>query len=74
VKVEKEGTSIKPEDLFPLTFIQDAQLSPDGKTVAYTVSHVDMEEQQELSAIWLLSLETGEERQLTAGLGRDVDP
>jgi len=60
--------------LFRLRFLQEAQLSPDGRTIAYTVSHVDAEKEEEYVAIWLLSLETGESRQLTGGLARDTNP
>jgi len=66
--------TVKPEDLFRLKFIQDAQLSPDGETVVYSVSNVDAEKEEEHVALWLLSLETGESRQLTAGLARDTNP
>ena len=68
--------TIDPKDLFQLKFLQDGQLSPDGKTVAYAVSWVEVEEQKEKehTAIWLSSLETGEARQLTAGLARDTEP
>jgi dipeptidyl aminopeptidase/acylaminoacyl peptidase len=75
-----EHELVKPEDLFRLRFLQEGQLSPDGKTVAYTVSHVDAkkekenEEEKEHVTIWLLSLETGESRPLTAGLARDTNP
>ncbi|UCC64319.1 MAG: S9 family peptidase [Anaerolineae bacterium] len=65
---------VKPEDLFQLKFLQDGRLSPDGKTVAYTVLRLDAEAEQEYAAVWLLSLETGESRQLTAGLARDTAP
>ena len=76
---KKELRTVKPEDLFQLKFLQDGQLSPDGKTVAYAVSHVDAGKEaetlaEEYAAIWLLSLETGESRQLTAGLARDANP
>ncbi|MEE9616263.1 MAG: S9 family peptidase [Anaerolineae bacterium] len=71
---KKELRTVKPEDLFQLKFLQDGQLSPDGKTIAYAVSHIDAEKEEEYAAIWLLSLETGESRQLTAGLARDANP
>ncbi len=74
--------TITPDDLFRLKFLQSAQLSPDGKTVAYAVSHVEQNggaaaeeaEEKECVAIWLLSVETGEARQLTAGQARDTSP
>lgn len=66
--------SVQPEDLFRLEFLQDAQLSPDGKTVAYAVMRVDEEADVEQSAIYLLSMETGEVRQLTNGVAQDSAP
>jgi len=64
---------MEPEDLFRLRFLLDAKLSPDGKTVAYSVSWVDPED-GEHEAIWLHSLETGEARQLTSGEAKDSSP
>jgi dipeptidyl aminopeptidase/acylaminoacyl peptidase len=74
--------TITPDDLLGLKFLQSAQLSPDGKTVAYAVAHVDPNgaaaaagaEEKECVAIWLLSVDTGEARQLTAGAARDTNP
>lgn len=71
---KKKLRAVKPEDLFQLKFLQDGQLSPDGKTVAYTIANVDAEKEEEYAAIWLLSLETGESRQLTTGLALDTNP
>jgi dipeptidyl aminopeptidase/acylaminoacyl peptidase len=71
---KQEFRTVEPEDLFCLKFLQDAKLSPLGKTIAYTVSHVDAEKEEEYSTIWLLSLKTGKSRQLTAGLARDTNP
>jgi dipeptidyl aminopeptidase/acylaminoacyl peptidase len=66
--------TMEPADLFRLKFLQGAQLSPDGRTVAYAVSHVDNDAEADRIAIWLLSLETGNARQLTTGLARDTNP
>jgi dipeptidyl aminopeptidase/acylaminoacyl peptidase len=44
---KKELWTIKPEDLVQLKFLQDGRLSPDGRTVAYTVSHIDAEKEGE---------------------------
>ncbi|MEZ4674310.1 MAG: S9 family peptidase [Caldilineaceae bacterium] len=71
------------EDLFQLEFLQDAQLSPDGQTVAYslmTVVSTDQKDssvaprEEERSQIYLLSLKSGETRALTAGLAQDSTP
>ncbi len=72
---EKEKLrTIKADDLFQLQFLQDGRFSPDGKKVVYVVSHADTEKDQEHAAVWLLSPETGESRQLTSGLTTDLNP
>ncbi|MBT9139734.1 MAG: Dipeptidyl-peptidase 5 [Dehalococcoidia bacterium] len=71
---KRQRQMVEPADLFRFMFLQDARLSPNGNTVAYVVSHVDAEKEEEYAAIWLLSLETGESRRLTAGLARDTNP
>ncbi len=65
---------VEPADLFRLKFITEAQLSPDGARVAYTITHVDAEKEKEFSAIWMLTLATGETRQFTSGTARDSAP
>ncbi len=70
----KELQTIEPDDLFRLKFLQEGKLSPDGKSVAYVVSHVDPDKEEEYLTLWLLSLDTGSSRQLTAGLARDWNP
>jgi dipeptidyl aminopeptidase/acylaminoacyl peptidase len=66
--------TIEADDLFRLKFLQDARLSPDGKHAVYVVSHVDMEQDEERFTLWLLSLDTGEARQMTGGRGKDNNP
>ncbi|MDA1330472.1 MAG: S9 family peptidase [Chloroflexi bacterium] len=66
--------TIKPEDLFRFRFLQDAKLSPDGRNIAYCISHIDEEKDEEYTTIWLLSLETGEAHKLTTGLAQDSHP
>jgi dipeptidyl aminopeptidase/acylaminoacyl peptidase len=66
--------TIQPDDMLRFRFLDDAQLSPDGRRVAYTVSHVDLEKDRDILTIWLLTLETGETRQLTGGMARDTNP
>jgi dipeptidyl aminopeptidase/acylaminoacyl peptidase len=84
---EKTLHTIEPDDLFRLKLLQEARLAPDGKTLVYAVSHVEKDlesagkngkeeeiEDKEYVVLWLLSLETGESRQLTAGLACDSNP
>ena len=65
---------VEPEDLYRFKYLLNASLSPDGKTVAYTVTEADAEEMKEHTAIWLCSLETGGSNHLTAGMFRDSNP
>lgn len=71
-----EKRLVEPADLFRLKYVTSAQLSPDGKQVAYAESWVDGETDKEAehSAIWLLTLDSGETRQLTSGTARDGAP
>ena len=74
-------------DLLQLRFLQGGQVSPDGRMVVYAVSHIELDEaktneaegekqvkEKEYVTLWLLSLATGQTRQLTAGLARDTSP
>ncbi len=66
-----------PRDLFRFKFLQDARLSPDGKRVVYAVSHTEKTGaggEADVSALYLLSLEDGETRQLTWGEAVDASP
>ena len=67
---------VTPDDLFRFNFLLDARLSPDRAWVAYVVSRtvVEKDKEKDCSAIWLLSVETGETRQLTSGLANDMGP
>ncbi len=67
-------TPLQQADLARLQFLHAAQLAPDGRTVAYALSRLDAEADADRVAIWALSLETGEARQLTAGAARDTSP
>ena len=83
---KQEPRTIDMDDLFWFSFLQGAQLSPDGKTIVYAISHVEKGEAQvdkgdggeveekEYITLWLLSLKAGDARQLTAGLARDWSP
>jgi dipeptidyl aminopeptidase/acylaminoacyl peptidase len=71
---ENTPRHIEPNDLFRLKFIQGAQLAPDGKSLVYALAQVADDGEKEQVTLWLLSLETGAARQLTAGQARDFSP
>ncbi|HEY6092236.1 MAG TPA: S9 family peptidase [Gemmatimonadales bacterium] len=66
--------AIKFEDFITLKSVSDPQLSPDGKWVAYTVSIPSLQDNRNVSRVWLASVTTGQSRQLTNGPGSDRQP
>jgi Tol biopolymer transport system component len=66
---------MKPEDVYALASVGDPRLSPDGKRVAYVVSHTDEEGNAYRTAIWVAALDGSEEpRQFTSGVRNDGSP
>ena len=62
------------EDYIALKSVSDPQLAPDGKWVAYTVSIPSLEDNRNVSRIWVAEVATGKTRQLTGGPGSDRQP
>lgn len=66
----------------PLTFdrfialkvVGDPQLSPDGSTVAFTVSEPSLKDNRNVSRIWVVPAAGGVARALTTGPGSDFAP
>ena len=61
-------------DLFNLSAASDAQISPDGRTVAYVRKSSDVMTDKSRSSIWLINVSTGEQRPLAAGTGDHFSP
>ena len=70
----KEKRPVDQADLFRLKALGSARLSPDGKKAVYSVTTTDAEKLEDHSALWLVDLESGQERQLTAGTSSDSGP
>src|SRR5258706_2866007 len=62
------------EDFIALKSVSDAQLSPDGKWVAYTVSIPSLQDNRNVSRVWVADVATGKSRQLTGGPGSYRQP
>ena len=62
------------DDIWAVQRVGAPMVSPDGKTVAYTVTTYDIEENRGNADIWLLSLEGGEPRRLTTNKASDTQP
>src|SRR3954453_23525825 len=56
-----------PDDVLALKTVADAQISPDGKLVAYTVAHADLKDNKARSEIWVVPFEGGKARRFTGG-------
>ena len=55
------------DDLAKLVNVGGPQVSPDGKWVAYTTSHVDVGEDKNISELWMVSWDGTQDVQLTYG-------
>jgi dipeptidyl aminopeptidase/acylaminoacyl peptidase len=62
------------EDVIALKSVNDAQISPDGQWVAYTVTHADLEQNANDADIWLVSTKGSEPVRLTTNKKNDTSP
>jgi len=62
------------EDILSLKTVSDAQVSPDGRWVAYVVTAADMKENANDADVWLVSTAGGEAVRLTASKKNDNQP
>jgi dipeptidyl aminopeptidase/acylaminoacyl peptidase len=64
-----------PEDIFQLRWLADAQISADGKQIAFSVTALDRDADDYRAAIWTAPADgAGPPRQLTSGAARDGEP
>jgi dipeptidyl aminopeptidase/acylaminoacyl peptidase len=61
------------DDMIRMHRVGEAQISPDGKSVAYTLTTPDMDANRNVSNVWMVSLSGGEAVQLTQS-GHDSSP
>jgi dipeptidyl aminopeptidase/acylaminoacyl peptidase len=65
---------IEADDLFRMIQVNDPDVAPDGRTVAYTVTMLDKEDNRYSAAIWTLDLESCTPSRLTSDEHRDGAP
>jgi dipeptidyl aminopeptidase/acylaminoacyl peptidase len=68
------GRAMEFDDLMRAKRLGDPQISPDGKSIAYVVTTVDKAENKTDSDLWLVPIDGGESRQLTASPKHDRHP
>lgn len=61
-------------DMISLGRVQDPQVSPDGRSIAYVVSYESKSEGRTTSNIWLVSSSGDRARQFTTSAKRDTNP
>ncbi len=54
------------DDFFKMKTVENPQISPDGKWIAYTVSEMDLKEDKSETRIWMVSTSGGEAIPMTA--------
>ena len=64
----------RPDDLANLVTVSDAQISPDGTSVAFVRTAIDLGADEYRSAIWLAGADGSDPVQLTRGGRRDIAP
>ncbi len=57
---------LKPSDLYALPSVGDAQISPDGNWIAYTVSTIDSIKDRRHASIWMVSRDGSQDIQMTS--------
>src|SRR6266567_3055072 len=62
------------DDLLRVQRLDDPQVSPDGKSIAYVITRADKGENRTDSDVWLVPMAGGEPRQLTASPKHDRHP
>src|SRR3954463_10333922 len=66
---------MRREDVYELTYVGQARISPDGSRVAYVVTSLDRESNEYRAAIWVAPVDGSEEpRPFTSGERRDGLP
>ncbi|MDL2320606.1 S9 family peptidase [Alistipes sp. OttesenSCG-928-B03] len=71
---EKAAGVLTPEVMYKMGRVGGSAMSPDGATVAYTVSYYSVAENRSETSIYLLTLADGTTRRLTDAVGSDNSP
>ena len=72
--VAGEGRPLKADDLFSLRDVADPRLSPDGRSVAYTLTTLDAKEDASDTDVYLVPVDGAEPLRLTSGKKSETSP
>jgi dipeptidyl aminopeptidase/acylaminoacyl peptidase len=62
------------DDMARIRSVRDPQCSPDGHSIAYVVSTIDVKEDKSNSHIWMVSLDGNSDRQVTSSQDSESSP
>jgi acylaminoacyl-peptidase len=65
---------ITAKDVFDFEFVNDPQISPDGKRIVYARGFADIMSDQWCSNLWIINFDGSEHRPLTTGKTNDGSP
>ncbi len=65
---------LRIEDIQKIRDVRDPRCSPDGRSVAYVVSSIDVKEDKSASHIWLAGFDGKSDRQVTFGAESESQP
>lgn len=66
--------TLQPSDIYKLKTTGDAQILPDGKWVAYTLTTVDSSKDKRNTDVWMISWDAAENIQLTSSPDGESNP
>lgn len=68
------GRAFTLEDLYRVKSVGEPAISPDGTTIAYTVTTSDWATKKKTSTVWLVTADGNDARPVTSGDSRDEHP
>lgn len=71
-EAEKSAGILAPEVMWKMGRVGGSTVSPDGKTVLYTVSYYSMKDDKSSTHIWSVPTDGGEAVQITDGAGKEA--
>lgn len=73
-QMSRPNRTFTGNDLFDLAYATDPQISPDGKTIAYVRRQNDIMADRALNSIWIIDVQTGEQRPFAGSKGSAFSP